>query len=282
MQQLPSTERFSQSTLDGPAIASQALAQRRGWNAGQYHPFSDCMRDTFERNLRARPTIVCLLNRRCPAAILLRVVAVIVASIKGVSWWARPHISLKYREILTPLSRHRNPAPTIALVLRLPWVEASSLRPKPYQVLASGSRAVGEQARRGALTVPAAATRCSPRAQALRGDHAELPAFASAFPREVPTAMWHLFNHGQASEHLTCQINLSCRAGAFISPTPATLTVTTQQVVGDEHDRAATRAQTAHFLWSALHERQFAQRRQSAECLPKNMRQLASRSRHVA
>ena len=66
---------------------------------------------------------------RRPAAVLRRVVAVVVDAIQFLSLWAMPHIGIEVIELL-PYGADLNPAPAIIRVLGILWITAS-LRHRP-------------------------------------------------------------------------------------------------------------------------------------------------------
>jgi hypothetical protein len=80
-----------------------------------------------------------LLGARCPAAIVRRVIAVVVAAIERVlRGWPRAHIGEESHEIVTPAVAHPNAAAAVALKSSMAWIVAPAIQIKPGDVFNAG------------------------------------------------------------------------------------------------------------------------------------------------
>jgi hypothetical protein len=80
--------------------------------------------------------ITSLFDAGSPAAILFRVIAIHVNSVKRCTWRARSHVGEKRSEIIRPLFAHANPATTIACVGVMAPIKAAGFRLAPRLVFA--------------------------------------------------------------------------------------------------------------------------------------------------
>ena len=140
-----------------------------------------------------------LLAPWCPAAILRRVGAVVVASFECVAVWAWPHVAPERSEIITPFITHDNPARTVVAEPLIGSAVASSLGAAPSGVLARVRTSVCGREQVGALTAAALRFAISERATANRYD---LSAVTATFPRPSAALRSVMANRYQVSKPL--------------------------------------------------------------------------------
>lgn len=87
-------------------------------------------------------TVVGLLNKRGPTAIMLGVRAIYVDSVQRVALWARSRVAQKGLEVCDPLIGHRNSTATVVRVCLRLGVVATSFGPTPRSVFARVALAV--------------------------------------------------------------------------------------------------------------------------------------------
>jgi hypothetical protein len=166
------------------------------------------------RRARCVAPVVTLFSWQRPAAVMRRVMAVVVDAIQLVLLgWLPAHVGKEAREIDAPLIAHSNPAPTPIGVAAVRRVETAAAHIAPGFIFraAAGSRLVPVDGvtRTSSLSDQAAAATGYAAAHVVPGNRFDAPAVAATYPERSSRVLWGAMQDKEPAETLARKVDHS-------------------------------------------------------------------------